>query len=172
MAVAAIVAGFATVFPALKPRMAFTMPARMLMRITLMHPTFLHKINRLAAGVVVVAVTAPILLVRSRDVKVDRLALHHYSRLHKDRVVMNRRRNNNGLWIHHCRLGVIANVNAAIDARLVNANRHTHIGLRLHSVARHHDGGGCRHQRESSQFCHTLLSGVGVFVQRPTPAGC
>ena len=98
---------------------ARTTPLRMLLLVTLAHPLLLYKIHRLAAGVVACAVFAPFLLMPRWNVQVDRLTLYHH-----------------GLWCNDHRLGidehrrrVVADINAPIDARLINADRHPHIGL-------------------------------------------
>ena len=94
-------------------------PLWMLLLVTLPHPLFLYKIHRLATRVVACAVFAPLLLVPRWNVQVDRLALHEHGG----------RCNDHRLRVHEHWRRVVADINAPIDARLINANRHPHTGL-------------------------------------------
>ena len=87
-------------------------PLRVLMLVALPHPLFLHEIHRLAAGVVAGTVLAPVLLMARRHVKVDRLALHQ----HRGRC------NDHRLRVDEHRLRVVANVDTAINPRLIDSN--------------------------------------------------
>ena len=93
-----------------------TTPLRMRLLVTLSHPLFLYKIHGLATGVVASAVFAPLLLVPRWNIQVDRLALHHHGG----------RCNDHRLWVNEHRRRVVADINAPIDARLINADRHPH----------------------------------------------
>ena len=84
------------------------------------HPAILHEIHRLAAGAVAAAVAAPILLMRRWHVQIDRRTLHRDAR----------RRNDHRLGQHQRGPRHIADVDAPVDARLVDADRDADAGLR------------------------------------------
>ena len=92
--------------------MAIPTPAWVLHHIAVPDPLLLHKINRLAASVVAVAMFAPIFLMTVRHVQVNRLAHNSHGLLNND----------DGLLINQHRLRVVANIDAAIHTGLVNAN--------------------------------------------------
>ena len=81
-------------------------------------PAVLHEQHALAAGMVIAAMTRPMLDVARRHAQVDRRRLDIAHRaLHDDRLA-----------IHHLRLRIIADVDAAVEARLADAEGHRDIG--------------------------------------------
>lgn len=135
------IAVFLPVFPLTT---VFTAPARMLMLVAFTHPLLLHKVHRLSAGVVTGAMFSPILLMAHWYVEVDRLALHRHWRRYDD----------HGLWRNQHRLRVVANIDTAINARLVDANRDTDAGLGQYLTADSSAGKNGNH----SEFFHHGLS--------------
>src|SRR6185369_9346072 len=102
--------------------MATVVPAGMLMLVALAHPLVADEVDRLAARVVVAAVATPVLLMRRWHIQIDRPTLDNdrWSRHdHRLRVGERRRRQR-------------ADVDAAVDARLVDSDRDVgrHGGLR------------------------------------------
>src|SRR5207249_423939 len=90
----------------------------MLEAVALTHPLLLDEVHGLTAGVVAPAVLAPVLLIDNRHVEVDGLLVHgHGGRGDHDR-----------LSVDNGRLRVAADVDAAVDARLVDADRHSNVG--------------------------------------------
>ena len=82
-------------------------------------PVFAHKIHGLAASVVAVAMLGPVFLVARRYVEVHGLLLHI------DRLW----RNDDGLRVDEARLWVVADIDAAVDARLVDSDGYANGGL-------------------------------------------
>jgi hypothetical protein len=93
-------------------------------------PAILHKEDPLTAGVVFVAVLAPMFGVARRYVQIDRRTVRRYP-LDCYR-----------LTIDHLRLRIVADVESAIEAGLADANRDSNVG----SECRGGDGGSgyCR----------------------------
>jgi len=86
----------------------------MLAAAVLPHPRFMDEVDRLSAGRIVPAVAAPIGLLNRRHIKVDRLLVHrHRRRCNDDRLLINDRR-----WWH------VAQIDAAIDTGLIDADRY------------------------------------------------
>jgi hypothetical protein len=108
------------VIPAIIP--AITMLFAVTGHVDLVVPTVPHKVDPLAAGVVLAAVSTPILGVIRRYMQVDRLTIrtHPLGR--------------NGPAVNHLRLG-IAEVNASIEAGFANADGYTDIGRECRSGA-------------------------------------
>ncbi len=115
-----------TLSTALSPAMAIIMmlattPAVALAvarHVLMLVPVILHEIDRLATGVVLAAMLAPVLSVTRRYVEIDRLAYHAQGhRLDHDR-----------LRVDQLRLREVADVDAAIEARLADLHRYTDIG--------------------------------------------
>jgi hypothetical protein len=77
-------------------------------RINLTVPGVLHKIHRLAAGVVTAAMFTPVLFMAGRHTQVNGLAHQRHWSLFND----------DGLWINQYRRGGTSQVNAAIKPRL------------------------------------------------------
>jgi len=74
----------------------------------------LHEIDRLATGIVTVAMLAPVLRMAGRHVQIDRLRGHtHRPRLYHERLGVEEGRRRN-----------VADVKAAIKTWLANADRH------------------------------------------------
>src|SRR5712692_5158340 len=88
-------------------------------------PVVLNEVDRLAAGVVLAAMLAPVFLVPRRHMQIDWLSYHldplDHNRLRKDQ---SRRRS-------------VADVDATIEARLADADRNADVG----SERRDGDGG-------------------------------
>jgi hypothetical protein len=82
-------------------------------------PVIVNKIYRLAAGPVSGTVPSPVLFITRAHVQINRCS-GRPGRAH----------NHNRLGVNHRRGRLIANINAAIQARLVHADKHpdTHIG--------------------------------------------
>src|ERR1700690_2212792 len=79
-------------------------------------PVVLHKEDPLAAGVVLAAVLAPVFGMARRHAQINRRTVGRHP-LYGDR-----------LRIKHLRLGVAADVEAAIEARLADAERQANVG--------------------------------------------
>lgn len=94
-------------------------PAWMLMLVAVPNPLLLHKIHRLATGVVVHAMFAPVLLMARRHVKINRLAHNGNGLLNDD----------HRLRIDQHGLRIIADVDTPVNAGLVDPDRHAHVGL-------------------------------------------
>jgi hypothetical protein len=121
--------------------MAATLPARVFVLVALTHPAFTHEIHRLAAGRVAAAIAAPVALVHLGNVEVDRPTRHR-----------NRRRcNQHGLRQNECRRRHVADVDAPVHARLVDADRDADAGLCKHRGDR---AGG---QHSEQDFLHRVL---------------
>ena len=119
-------------------------PLRMLLLISISHPLFLHKVDRLAAGVVTGTVLAPFFLMPWRHVQVNWLALHH-----------NRgRQDDHRLRIHQHGRRVVADIDPSIDARLVDVNRHANPGLGKYGTCGPSQG----NNGDSGNFLHGDLS--------------
>ena len=88
-------------------------PMGMRLAATLLHPVLVHEVDRLGAGLVTLAVVRPILLVQGREIEVDRLALQRQGR------ALDQQR----LREHQCRRGAGLNLDPAVDARLMDADR-------------------------------------------------
>ena len=92
---------------------------RMIIQVTwyiyIVVPMVLHKEHRLAAGVVFVAVFAPMFGVAGRDAQIDRRAVHWYPIDHS------------GLAIDHLWLRIPADLESTIKAWLSDADGNTHI---------------------------------------------
>ena len=131
---ATIVVTVTVVLPATMPAAP---PARMLCLVALTNPGFLYEVHRLAASVVAPAVTAPILLMRCWHVEIDRRSLHW------------RGGNDHRLGKNQSGSRKITNVDAAVDARLVDADRHADTGLRVGGTQRT-DG---EHQSQNLFHC-------------------
>src|SRR5262249_34921265 len=103
------------------PPVAFTIvvvavvaPCTVMGNIDIIVPTFLHEIDRLTTRIVAVAMLVPVLGMAGRHMQVDRLKGHtHWYRLDHDRLRVEDGRRCQG-----------ADVNAAIEAELTNADRH------------------------------------------------
>jgi hypothetical protein len=81
-------------------------------------PPVLHKIDWLTAGVVLVAIPAPVPGVSRGDVQVDRLLGDtHRSPLDYDRT-----------WVDEYRLWNVTDIDAAIEPGLADRNRYAHVG--------------------------------------------
>ena len=106
-----VIAAIFTALVALVALVAAVVPIGVLLGIAFTHPLVLHKVDRLAAGVVAAAVDAPLALMHRRHVEVDRLPLDDDSR----------RRNQHRLWQHERGCGQVADVDAAVDAWLVDS---------------------------------------------------
>lgn len=81
--------------------------------IPLSDPLLLHEIHLLAASVVAVTMFFPILPMPWWHIKINRLVLHRHRLPHND----------HRLRSHQHRLRVIADIDSAINARLMNTNR-------------------------------------------------
>lgn len=79
-------------------------------------PVVLHKVDPFAAGIVLMAVFAPVSGMAGRDVKVDWLAICHHSAY------------DNRLGIDNLRLRVVANVDATVKTGLPHTDRYADIG--------------------------------------------
>ncbi len=111
----------------------------MLLSIAALNPVFAHEVHRLSAGVVAGTVPAPILLVFARNVQIDRpLMNRHGARL-----------DDHWLRIDHGGLRVVADVNATVDAGLIDANRDADIGPR----ERRSRGAGGQNESKFLQGC-------------------
>src|SRR5262252_9087990 len=103
------------------PPVAFTIvvvvvvaPCTVMGNIDIIVPTFLYEIDRLTTRIVAVAMLVPVLGMAGRHMQVDWLRGHtHGYRLDHD-----------GLGVEDRRRGQGADVNAAIEAWLTNADRH------------------------------------------------
>src|SRR4051812_2638507 len=102
--------------------MAVTLPMAGRPRITtiaallfpaLANPAFLDEVHRLVARAVAAAIGPPVALMAWRHVQIDRLALHDHRRW----------RDNDRLGVDQCRLRIVADIDASVDARLVDADR-------------------------------------------------
>jgi len=92
---------------------------RMMMRnIDFVVPSIFHEIDRVAAGVVFVAVLAPVLRMAGGHVHVDRLVSH----------ADGRGPNHDGSCIDDLGMGKAPDVNAAVETGLGYADRHADIG--------------------------------------------
>jgi len=92
--------------------MSTAVPARMLALVSLSHPFVANKVDRLTTSVVLATVPTPILLVRWGYIQVHRLAFDDDTgRGDDDRISPIERRRRH-----------VANVDASIDARLVDTN--------------------------------------------------
>src|ERR1035437_3280831 len=118
--------------------------------IALTHPLFLHKIDRLAAGVVMLAMLGPVLLMRRRHVEVNGFHLHGHLRW----------RNDHRLRIHHHGRGDVADVDAAIHAGLVDVDGNTDVGASVSG-----SDGPCGND-QSNELVHDVLSSVRTSIQR------
>src|SRR4051812_38705558 len=116
---------------ALAMAFAVSLVVLMLMLVALLHPAFLHEVHRLAAGVVLVAMLGPLLLVTRRHVEVQRLLLNDHGLARDD----HRLRDN------HRRRRRRADVDAAVDAGLDHRDGDADVGLRLRA-GRGKGGGG------------------------------
>ena len=123
---------------------ALATPLRMRLPVTLLHPLFLHKINRLAAGVVPGTVLSPFFLMPWRHIQVNWLALHQHGC----------RQDDHRLRIHQHRWRVVADIHPPIDARLVDVNRHANPGLGKYGTCGPSQG----NQGDSGNFLHRDLS--------------
>lgn len=81
-------------------------------------PVVLYKVDPLAAGVVPVAMLAPVLAMPGRYAHIDRL-FYHDNPLDDPRLTIDH------TWL---RVWVIADVDSPIEARLADANRHSDVG--------------------------------------------
>jgi len=81
-------------------------------------PTVLNEINRPAAGVVLMAMFAPMLRMTRRDVQIKGLRDNNGGR---------RRRNQHGTRVDHRRPWSIADVDASVKTRLINRDGNTDI---------------------------------------------
>ena len=118
-------------------------------------PALLDEIDRLVARVVASTVGAPVLLMTGRHIQVDRLARHHDPR----------RRDDDRLGINQRGRRDIANIDAPIYTRLVDADRDTDIRCR--------EGGRRRadEQRDDGNFFHVftpMRQGSGIYNVRGT----
>ena len=100
--------------------MVAVVPARMVVLVALADPVVADEVDRLTAGAVLAAVAAPVLLVRRRHVEIDRPPFDD---------VIRRRGDDHRLRQHQGRARQIADVDAAVDARLVDADRDADVGL-------------------------------------------
>jgi hypothetical protein len=81
--------------------------------VVLTDPRFMNEVDRLPASGISSAVARPVLLMRRRDVHVDRLLVdRHRTGSHDDRLL-----------VHDGRWQCVADVDAAICPRLIDANR-------------------------------------------------
>jgi hypothetical protein len=82
-------------------------------------PVVPHKVDPLAAGIVLVAMLAPVLSVPRGNAQIDWFALYHYYSLDDSR-----------LRIDHAwrRIWVVANVDTAIEAWLADGYRNSNVG--------------------------------------------
>ena len=117
----------------------------MLVRVALAHPGVPHEVDRLPAGFVAPAIAAPVLLVRGWHVEIDRRPL----------VGDPRRRDQHRLRQHERRPRHVADVDAAVDTRLVDADRHADAGLRCRAADR-----ACA-EHQCNDFFHGFLFMVG-----------
>src|SRR3989442_7832524 len=99
-------------------RAALAALALIFLAIALTHPLLLDEVHGLTASVVAPAVPAPVLLIDNRDVEVDRLLVHGHRR----------RGDYNRLSVDDSRRRVVADVDAAVDAGLIDANRNSDVG--------------------------------------------
>jgi hypothetical protein len=93
-------------------------PRLMMRYIDIVVPPITHEIDRPAASIIFAAVLAPFFLMTRRYMHVDRL-INNAGR---------RGLNHNGPCINKLGLRCVSYVNAAIKARLADADRHTNIG--------------------------------------------
>src|SRR4029079_11131035 len=129
-------------------------PARMLVLVPLAHPLVADEVEGLAAGSVLPAVAAPVLLVRGRHVQVDRPTLDDDGRCRDDHRLRGIKRV----------VRQLADVDAAVHARLVDADRDTgrNGGLRC----RRAEGAGGEDERENGLHGSLLVRGSEVNVPR------
>jgi hypothetical protein len=99
-------------------------------------PDVIHKIDRLAAGVVSVAMLAPVLGVAGRDPEIER----------RQDYAHGRRADEDRLRIDESRLRDVADIEPAIETRLSDADGDTDVG-----GVRRTDGCG-QHRREEEAF--------------------
>ena len=93
--------------------------ALVMRNVHVVEPAFLHKIDPLAACVVLVAVLTPVLGVARGHVQVDGLDYHTHRH----------RRDDDRLWVNKLRwLSNVADLNVAIEARLTDGDRYRSIG--------------------------------------------
>jgi hypothetical protein len=95
-------------------------------------PVVPHKVDPLAASVVAVAMLAPVLAVPRGNAQIDWFALYHDHPLDDSRLRINHP------WR---RIGVVANVDAAIEARLADGNGNSNVGCE------------CRGGKGGSSYC-------------------
>ena len=120
-------------------RLAFVLVAVQIARkIFVVVPALLHKIDRLTAGGIPPAILAPILLVYHRHVKVDWPLIHSHGRLYDD----------HRLRIDHRWWRIVADVNATVNAWLIDVNGYPDIGPGKYRNS-------CAHsQREHNELLH------------------
>ncbi len=100
---------------------AMLLGIRLLMRnIDIVVPFILYEIDRMAAGVVLAAVLAPVLRMAGRHMHINWLIND------TDRYGMNHHRS----CVDEFRLGKTADVNAAVKARLVDTDRDSNVGAK------------------------------------------
>jgi hypothetical protein len=105
------------------PLVAVVVPCAVMGNIDIMVPTFLHEIDRLTTCMVPVAMLVPFFGMARRHVQVNRLWGHGYwYRLDHNRLGVE-----DGRWCQG------ADVNAAIEAWLTNADRHASGGTHRES---------------------------------------
>ena len=98
--------------------MAVSLGTGMMLRyIDILVPPVAHEIDGVAAGIISVAVSAPVFRMAGRDPHVDRLS-------NDDR----RGPNHNRSRVYDFRLRKASDVDAAIKTRLADTDGHTHIG--------------------------------------------
>jgi len=117
--------------PAIIPPVLFTvtipttsMPFLIKRNIIALVPVVPHKVDPLATGVVAVAMLAPVLAVPRGDAQIDWFALYHDHPLNDSRLRINHPRR---------RIGVVADIDATIKARLSNGNGNSNIGGKCRS---------------------------------------
>ena len=112
----------AAIIIVMMPLVAIAALALTISQIAFSHPLLLHKIHGLPAGSIAPAVATPVSLVDNGHVKVDRILI-----------------NDHRSWCDHHRLciddwrcRVVADVDAPINTRLIDADRHTYTGSGKH----------------------------------------
>lgn len=124
-------------------------------------PIVPHKVDPLAAGVVLVAMLAPVLAVARGHAQIDWFAFYHDHPLDDSR-----------LRIKHPwrRIWIVANVDAAIEAWLADGYRNSNVG----GECRSGNGGGsyCRCNQKAFQVDSPLVSYYLINARDDDPMTC
>jgi hypothetical protein len=112
-------------------------------------PVVIDKVDRIATGIVPVAIPLPIVPVFGRHAQINRLIARHNGA------------NDDRLRIYQLRLGKTANVNLTIKSRLADADRNASEGVaQRHDRQDGNDTAGCDGKKFLHRLPHMYMRGI------------